>query len=592
MFSIIFQGFVGRNDTRDAAFLKAFGEYGCYRSLASDWEKYAPCELAANLLEGDAEDKAAILREAGILVEVVPTAEVVGVKHRAFECWPTHRAVNGECFSERDSVVVCGAPLNLRERINRWWKSTVRPRFWEFELAYNHEHPTNHLDRHGLRMARKRGAELGAALTECFPERLFLLVYRDEQVSFCSFTEELALGISDDPTSRRVGSQPLDEEPACFCAICECDRPYTERSQSDSEFPNAQFVDCAVCGNEVIVHADQEVVLANEAALRSFPTPEVPIDAWEHGTSTIRFPSSFEALKVAVGDRLHPSESWKEAAIRLWLGREADAMDPDQRVFAWTLLQIEELSALLLAYRVRQLLLPPENQDRSVLTPERLGIARDNPLYHPARRALAPVTVVTLVGGTLASHSLLNGTDERYSAGGRLAPDQPLYEGRFGYGCLDTRGREFWSTRPDGRRSRVVNDMAPHVAQPRTCKAYGAASSLKFIREQGTDRCMAFTLLYDEQKRVIAQHRRLFCRFHELDMEANPTVQMDLRDGTLTLRSDVFVWGVFFAWRNWGALADNAFDLLPGIPYSIPWDEDRIGTPTIWRTGNSLFSAG
>ena len=113
--------------------------------------------------------------------------------------------------------------------------------------------------------------------------------------------------------------------------------------------------------------------------------------------------------------------------------------------------------------------------------------------------------------------------------------------------------------------------------------------SLKFIREWGTERCVGYTFLLDEQKRVIAQHRLLFLPLHQMDIETDPKIEMRLSEGILKLRSDVFVWGVFLEGQETGNLTDNAFDLLPGIPYSLPWDEAICDSPKISRTGNSLL---
>ncbi len=589
LYSLIFHGIDGQEDSIMAAFLAAFGERGCSFSLARDIQKHTPCELMANLTAEDADSKAFVLREAGVMIEIVPTADVADVKHRASECWAMHRASNGDSFTERDGVVVRGVSLDLDEQLEQWRSRSPDAEPWRFEFGYNHEHPTNTLDRHGLRMARERGAEIGAALTECFPDRLFLIIYRDAEISFCQFDEVFNLGISS--SNHRVFYQRMRKGEGVVnfsCEVCERNTLYVIRSQSDAEFPHAQFVDCAECNNEMVLWADQEVVLASDAARWRLSNSNIPVDGWAIDSPEGHIPSSFEELKPAVLDRLHPTQPWREAAVRLWLGRELDAMEMDRPILAVTLLQIEELSALLLAYRIRQLSLPPENQDRTMLTPQRLGIAPSSLLYHPVRRVLAPVTVVTGVEEATTTHALLNSTDTRYTAGVRIDPERPIYECRFEYGTLDTLGRTFWRMGQDGQRYRLGNDIALHSAKPWTYQPYGVGKSLETIRELGTERVIAFTLLYDEQKRVIAQHRRLLRRFHELDLEPNPVIDLDLRHGVLTLRSDVFVWGIFLGWRD-SKFPDNVFDLLPGVPYSISWNEALYGTPAIRLTGNSLF---
>ena len=302
-------------------------------------------------------------------------------------------------------------------------------------------------------------------------------------------------------------------------------------------------------------------------------------------------PESVSALKIAVQDRLHPAQDWLEEAIQLHLGRTWSDLSERERTLARLLLPIEELSELLLAFRLRQLSLPPEKQDRSPLTPERLGIPPSSVLYHPARRALAPVTVATLVDHLSTGHYLVNSTDERYAAGRQIEGKRALYDGRFYYGVLDTKGRIFFATQPNGERIRCGNDITVHAAAPWSSEAYGAAKSTRHIQEQGKERCVAFTALLDdgERKQVLAQHRLLFARFHELDIEPEPVIELTLTDGILTLKSDVFVWGVLLSFGGYRPLQDNAFDLLPGIPYSLPWDEAALRKPRISATGNSLF---
>ena len=575
------------NDSRLAeAFQAAFGQSVGYLCLTRNSETHVPSELARNPTQDETEQQAVLLREAGVRVEVIPApSSYPDIKHWFYDFQNIHQASNGERFTDWEGIVVRGALLDLSRILREWLKVAGRTTpFRKFELGHNHEHPTHTLTRHGLRMARRRGAELGAALRECFPERAFLLVYRAEQVSFCRFTESLPIGIFS--ANRSV----VCRDEVCYCPVCERATPYQVRAQPDTEFPNAGFADCAVCENEVILWVDEEVVLSSDAAFyKSLPMPETLSDSGAGNSSQARFPASFAELKATVSDRLYPSLAGQQARIRQYLNRDPDTLSPDDALLAQTLLQIEEFSALLLKYRVRQLSLSPEAQDRSTLTPERLGIPRSHLLYHPVRRVLAPVTAFTSIDDPMVDYAILNATNEYYQAGRRLDPEQAIYECRFEYGLLETRGRMQWEVDSEGKRYYDGNDTAPHGANAWTCEHYGVVYSLKNIAKKGMDRHLAISVIYDEQKRVIAQHRRLFRPFHELDIEPNPVIELELSNGFLTLRSEVFVWGVFLSWHSPEKLPDNAFDLLPGIAYSIPWDESVSGAPKIWRTGNRLF---
>jgi hypothetical protein len=56
---------------------------------------------------------------------------------------------------------------------------------------------------------------------------------------------------------------------------------------------------------------------------------------------------------------------------------------------------------------------------------------------------------------------------------------------------------------------------------------------------------------------------------------------------SVTLLSDVFVWGVCLDIDGEKNISDNCFDLLPGIPYTIPWAGKE--TPRVIFTGNELL---
>ncbi len=103
----------------------------------------------------------------------------------------------------------------------------------------------------------------------------------------------------------------------------------------------------------------------------------------------------------------------------------------------------------------------------------------------------------------------------------------------------------------------------------------------------GTDRAGVFALLLADD-RVCAQHRLLVNRFSELHLTP-PQIALDRSGATLTLRAEAFVWGVCLDLDGELALADNAFDLLPGIAHTIPWP-DALGDPRIVATGNGLVA--
>src|SRR5262249_10352111 len=145
------------------------------------------------------------------------------------------------------------------------------------------------------------------------------------------------------------------------------------------------------------------------------------------------------------------------------------------------------------------------------------------------------------------------------------------WEGNIAYGAFDTHGVA------------IINDVALHRVGPNTAEAYGAGKRWSFIEECGLDRTGAFALLYDREGRTVAQHRMFFARFGELNLVRDPKIEVNLEKGQLTLRSAVFCWGVCLDVDGELPLADNCFDLLPGVPYTLPWDASVLGEPRIVR---------
>jgi hypothetical protein len=110
-------------------------------------------------------------------------------------------------------------------------------------------------------------------------------------------------------------------------------------------------------------------------------------------------------------------------------------------------------------------------------------------------------------------------------------------------------------------------------------------ATIGFPSETGP-KSAGFAVLFDSESKPVAQHRCFTVRFHELHLKRDPQITMTVENGTLTLSSDVFCWGVCLDVGGELPLADNCFDLLPGIRYSLPWDETTLGEPRIVRLGN------
>ena len=177
--------------------------------------------------------------------------------------------------------------------------------------------------------------------------------------------------------------------------------------------------------------------------------------------------------------------------------------------------------------------------------------------YHPVRRAFAPVTVVAAEDGGTVSIYGVNDTPHDWSG-----------EVRFGIFAL-------------------AGGLPVDKAQPATLPANSSTVLASFPAAQwhklgGASHGVFAVLLAGGS--AIAQHR-LFCeRFKDLRF-AQARIKLQLAGETLTLTSDAFAWGVCLDVDGERPLADNCVDLLPGIPYTMPWPAE-LGEPAVLRTGN------
>lgn len=248
-----------------------------------------------------------------------------------------------------------------------------------------------------------------------------------------------------------------------------------------------------------------------------------------------------------------------------WTGLHAEQLDWETYAFASALLQAEGLTEYITNYRRRMFSSAaaifwmyndswPTTHSWTIVDYYR----RKKLAYHPVRRAFQPISVVCAQepDGTYSVYGI-NETDSEQSL-------------RFLSGALYVEGFDDFEGYP-------VEDV---TLSPNTTKCIASYSG-KFPY---------FAALFRSSGERVAQHRVFFQRFHELNLDPNPEISLTLENGVLTLRSDVFVWGVCLDIDGERPVADNGFDLLPCVPYSLPWDETVLGEPKVLRTGNGLFS--
>jgi beta-mannosidase len=177
--------------------------------------------------------------------------------------------------------------------------------------------------------------------------------------------------------------------------------------------------------------------------------------------------------------------------------------------------------------------------------------------YHPVRRAFQPITVVVAEEDGVVTVWGVNDTPREWS-------------GEVRYGLFALEGGL-------PRDEQIAVTLAANASTPlaRFERAQWEALDLK--------KTGAFAVLLD-RGRPMAQHRLFLERFKDLAF-AEPRITMTVEGDTLTLSSDVFAWGVCLDVEGEIPLADNCFDLLPGIPYAMPWSAG-LGEPRVVRLGN------
>jgi len=241
-YSLIMSAFEGRFRFFQEAADTEFGRTGISAFSLCLESDILPAEIASGLDMETAKRIAASLETVGASMTVVPSREVEGVLTYAEECWP-HRSAGNWRFAEVEDMVLILSALNARGNIKVIRKRRPEAKRWQMEAALNHRHPSNEYSRHALRMAGEMGAELTTALREAYPERSFIVDYWENQVSFYQ---------RGDGAPEEAESPPAMQDKT-WCDRCGGNRAYRLRSETDPEFPKADWGDCMECGGEVLV---------------------------------------------------------------------------------------------------------------------------------------------------------------------------------------------------------------------------------------------------------------------------------------------------------------------------------------------------
>jgi len=179
---------------------------------------------------------------------------------------------------------------------------------------------------------------------------------------------------------------------------------------------------------------------------------------------------------------------------------------------------------------------------------------RRTPAFHHVRRAMAPLSVVVAEKGDEITITGINETQETVRADLR-------------YGLFALAGG--WPL----ERS-VVVELAPNAA----------TRLAAFPRSVWSDPCASLAAaVLMRGGALLARHRLVLPRWHELAwVPAQPTVTV--ADGVATFTSPVFAWAVRLDLSGEMRLADDGFDLYPGLPHRIAWP--HADAPRIVDVGN------
>ncbi|MCD6520871.1 MAG: hypothetical protein J7M05_13215 [Anaerolineae bacterium] len=183
--------------------------------------------------------------------------------------------------------------------------------------------------------------------------------------------------------------------------------------------------------------------------------------------------------------------------------------------------------------------------------------------YHPVRRAFDPIQIIPAIEGDKV---LIIGVNETH--------DVWRGEARFGLARFDGSKRI---------EQLAYAELAPNAA---TVIAHFPLSDWE---KESFKRAAAYAVLWHEG-RVFRQNRLLLAPYKEISW-AKPNVKVWREGDQAIFKSDVFVWGVCLDPLGEQDLPDDLFDLLPGLPWSIPWPQDKP-LPKIARIASAAFGQG
>jgi beta-mannosidase len=248
--------------------------------------------------------------------------------------------------------------------------------------------------------------------------------------------------------------------------------------------------------------------------------------------------------------------------IRQWLGKEPREMSIEEFTYWAGLIQGEGLREYCENFRRRMfdsaaavywMLNDCWPATRSWTTVDYFH--RRTPAFHAVRRAMSPVHVVLAV------------EDEQVVVFGINDTPEPVLA-RLRYGVFEFSG-----------------ERAGEAHQAEVVLPAGQSVRLRSFprQEWAREEASAPYAMLERDGRLISRNRLIGPMFSQLQWSP-AQIQMTMRTGEVELTSATFAWGVCLDLDGERPLADNFFDLYPGIPYSMKWSDSR--PPVIRFVGN------
>ncbi len=283
----------------------------------------------------------------------------------------------------------------------------------------------------------------------------------------------------------------------------------------------------------------------NEQHVRSF--------TWDLHDNSINFKSD----KTGVAYR----------TVRDWLGKDYTKMSFNDYVFASALLQAEGLTEYINNYHRRMYSSSsaifwmyndswPVTHGWTIVD----YYLRKKLAYHPVRRAFEPVCLAITEEGDKIN---IYGINEK---------PQP-WKGNLQYGLFGTNGG-------------FPLDEAKKITLPPNSSTIIASFEKNALNNAGIKNHGAFALL-KYGKTIIAQNRLFLAKFKDLEL-TKPQVTVNYSEDKAIITAPAYVWGLCLDIDGESDIADNCFDLLPGIPYTF---SIKKGEKTeVKMTGNDLIT--